>query len=244
MNMRTIGIAVIVVALVAAFTGIASATPTEAISLVEGANETKNVTVGANTTAIGGYVTEINITISQQTTKWQGYYGNVSGGIVLMDATGNSMFNWDIDEPTGEVYATPLGTLPDWTNYNNTVNTTKVSVAFDLGTSVTGVADNATDTFNATAHTEFYLAGMRIPGSIGPCATTRDGSGASTWETVLLTDGDAGTAMTDFLFIGLIQESGTSFKGATDPCDYQMIVPDDPNDDGAATTYYFYVEVT
>ncbi len=243
MNMRTIGIAVIVVALVAAFTGIVSATPTEAISLGEGANETKNVTIGANTTAIGGYVTELNISISQQTRKWQGYYGNVSGGIVLMDGSGNSMYNWTIDSPTGEIYATPLGTLPSWTDYNNTVNTTNVSVAFDLGTDGTGVADNATDTFDTT-HGGFHLAGMYIPPSIGPCAKTTGGTPTLTWDTVILTDGDAGMVTTDFLFIGLIQENGISFKGDTDSCDYQMIVPEDPNDDGAATTYYFYVEVT
>lgn len=243
MNMRTIVIAVIVVALVAAFTGIVSATPTEAISLDEGANETKSVTVGANTTAIGGYVTEIDISISQQTRKWQGYYGNVSGGIVLMDGSGNSMYNWTIDDPTGEIYATPLDTIPTWTDYNHTANTTNVSVAFDLGTSVTGVADNATDTFNTT-HSGFYLAGMDIPTSIGPCANTMGGGATPNWETVVLTDSDAGTDTTDFLFIGIIQEDGISFKGDGDSCDYQMIVPENPNDDGAATTYYFYVEVT
>lgn len=241
MNMKIIGIAVIAVALLAAFTGIASATPTGG-SLTVGANETKVESEGATEDAIGGNVTELNISISQQTTKWQGYYGNVSGGIVLEDANSHSMFSWTIDDPTGEIYATPLSSLPDWTDYNNDANTANVDSAFSLGTATTGVADNATDTFTET-HTAFYLAGTQIAADVGPCAKTKNGTGVSNWETVILTDGDGGSVTTDFMFVGLIREGGTSFKGTGDLCDYQVIVPDDPND-VIATTYYFYVEVT
>jgi len=244
MNRKTIGIAVIVVAVVAAFTGIVSAVPSGATELEVGANETRGELIGAELGAVGGNVTEVNITIAQQTAKWQGYYGNVSGTIVLDDVALNTMYSWIIDEPTGEVYATPLGSIPVWTNYTHAANTTNVSSAFNLGTSGTGVADNATDTFNAASHTAFDLAGTTITGDVGPCAKTFDGTPSAVWETVILTDGTVTATTTDYLFVGLIRESGTSFKGTTDPCDYQMIVPDNPEDGGDATTYYFYVEVS
>ena len=239
MNVRTIGIAVIVVALVAAFTGIVSAVPGGA-TVTQSDNVTLAEAQGGTADAMGGNISQVNLAILQQTAKWQGYYGIVSGNIVLANAGGTSMFTWAITNRTGEVYATPNSSIPIWANYyGNGAATNDVNIAFNLGTG-SGVNDNATDTFNETSHTAFNLSGNVVSTATGPCAKTQNATSAS-WETVILTDSDAGTAESDFLFVGLMQENAKNFAGTA--CDYQMIVPDNP-EDTATTAYYFYVELS
>ena len=41
----------------------------------------------------------------------------------------------------------------------------------------------------------------------------------------------------DYMFVGIINDNGDSFKGGSDTCDYEMIVP------SSGDTYYFYVEL-
>ena len=238
MNIRTIGIAVIVVALVAAFTGIVSAVP-DGATVTQSNNETQAEAIGGTADAMGGNISQVNLAVSQQTAKWQGYYGIVSGDIVLAGAT-NTMFTWSITNRTGEVYATPNSTIPIWADYYTTdAATNDVNIAFNLGTG-SGVNDNATDTFTNT-HTAFNLSGNVVLTTTGPCAKTMDNTSSSIWETVILTDGDGGSTVNDFLFVGLMQEHQVNFAGSA--CDYQMIVPDNP-EDTATTTYYFYVELS
>ena len=83
-----------------------------------GPTETYAGTSAETNASQGGYVTEINLSATTQTGKWQGYYGNITGGISLKDTGGASMFDWTATI-TGEVIATTNSSTPPWGNYNN-----------------------------------------------------------------------------------------------------------------------------
>ena len=66
---------------------------------------------GVNVSALAGNVTELNITSLTQTQTWQGYYGNVTGTIVLDDAENWTLYSWNLAEPQGEIYASNSSTV-------------------------------------------------------------------------------------------------------------------------------------
>src|SRR3972149_2113802 len=55
--------------------------------------------------AFAGNVTQISLTAESQTKAWQGYFGNISGTIVLEDNFGFTFYDWADAEPKGEIYA-------------------------------------------------------------------------------------------------------------------------------------------
>lgn len=231
MNIRTIGIAVIVVALVVAFTGITSADPDGATGSADTPVTKPAVTAGQDA-AEGGYIAEFNLSVTQQTAKWQGYYGNITAGITLDDAS-STMYSWTTATPAGEVYATTLSTLPVWTNFNNSADLGEVDSAYGF---VSGESDNAAGTFSLSTHAAFYLAGNEIVAGTGQCAKT-----TGNWETVILHDG-SGATTGDYIFAGIIKNDQVNYKGGTNTSDYQMIIPENPS--SGTTPYYFYAEIT
>jgi hypothetical protein len=55
--------------------------------------------------ALAGNVTELSISGFSITQSWQGYFGNVTGTIMLSDSSDNVMYNWSLASPEGEIYA-------------------------------------------------------------------------------------------------------------------------------------------
>jgi hypothetical protein len=64
-----------------------------------------------------GNITEVTVTGASITQSWHGYYGNVTGTIRLDSAAQQSMYTWDQDYPSGEVYASEIQTV-NWTQSN------------------------------------------------------------------------------------------------------------------------------
>lgn len=231
MNIRTIGMAVIVVALVVAFAGIASAYPDGATGTASDP-VTKGAVDAGTDTAEGGYISEFNLTVMQQTTKWQGYYGNMTAEITLDDNNDVTMYSWTTATPTGEVYATTLSSVPAWTSFTNDAVLGTADTAYGF---VSGESDNIASTFTDDTHTAFYLAGTEIGTDTGQCVET---TGA--WETVILFDGSDNSSTNDYIFVGIIRDNTANYEGTTS--DYQMIIPENPS--SGTTTYYFYAEIT
>src|SRR5690606_17372311 len=61
----------------------------------------------ANRTDDGGSITTLVVDALQQTTRWKAYIGNITGTLTLDDSTGNTIFQWALDETdvTGEIYS-------------------------------------------------------------------------------------------------------------------------------------------
>jgi hypothetical protein len=64
--------------------------------------------------ALAGNVTELDLSGYTITRTWQGYFGNVSGTITLEDNSNNTLYNWSVASPEGEVYAANNTVI--WTN--------------------------------------------------------------------------------------------------------------------------------
>ena len=66
---------------------------------------TDNETGGAIVQTQSGNMTSLGINSTKITLRWQGFYGNVTGTITLDDASNNTLYNWQLASPQGEIYA-------------------------------------------------------------------------------------------------------------------------------------------
>ncbi len=246
------------------------ATPNGAI-LDEKRSERGESTSADEHAAIAGNVTELDISGTSITQSWQGYFGNVSGIITLDDASNNTLYNWSLASPEGEVYATN-GTVVTWTNIqcfnlsavglqntdsavcNETLaggttslcgkNATELEEEFGL---VTTNVDGVDETFNHTwsvsknGHDLFYVGNYEF--SAGECTyTTIFGD---TGEGV---DGEFEEVLlwdpdqNNTIFTALIENDALGFDNT--PKDFQMMVLENGHGtDTSTTNYWFYVEI-
>ena len=79
-----------------------------------------------NNSAYAGNITYLGISGISVTQSWQGYFGNVSGAIILADNNNNAIYNWTLAEPSGEVYSSTNSSIT-WSSiqcFNFTANAT------------------------------------------------------------------------------------------------------------------------
>lgn len=65
--------------------------------------------------AFAGNITELNFNAWTITRTWQGYYGNVTGTIVLADQYNKTLYDWSNTNPNGRLYAARTSGV-DWTS--------------------------------------------------------------------------------------------------------------------------------
>lgn len=208
--------------------------------------------------ALAGNITEFNTDSSSITRTWQGYFGNVSGTIVLGDANNNTLYDWNIANPQGEIYAVRSATVPAWVNTRcSTVAELEAEdVALNVNESVdedavnrtfvvTGSAEAQTNFGGALGHPTFYVASSQI--TADSCAVTylyNAGVPDANFRQVILSD----DATVPIIYTAFLAHTfnpfaeSTGFDGATH--DFQMIVGEDGHGtDVAVSTYYFYLEL-
>ena len=212
-----------------------AADPTNASTTVVDNASYSGASTAGSSAATGGNITEVNLNVGSKTTKWQGYYGNISGGIQLASSSENIMYNWTSD-PVGEVYATQdnIVNASEWANLTNKTGTDIDSVFFS-GISAT---DNATNTFTVTS-TAFNVSGRTIGSNASSSVKTKNNAGTATWETIALGPASiSALEYTKLVFAAIIRgdSTGEAYDGTTK--DFQMIVPVN-----GTQTYYFYVEL-
>ena len=214
---------------------------TEGDFVIIATETTSNSNAADSDIARGGYISNVDLSASTQTAKWQGYFGEISGMITLQDASGNQMYKWDwVSASGGTVFAVARATAPIWTDVaDRDVGAASVDMQWGYG----GSADSANITFDdPDGNTEFDVAGSTVAtGSRDALYTLLQNGTASTFEEVLLTDQTVTNSIDDFIFACRIDNEGPDFQGGTS--DYQLIVPDTPLA-STTTTYYFYVEMT
>ncbi|OGJ21313.1 hypothetical protein A3K73_05670 [Candidatus Pacearchaeota archaeon RBG_13_36_9] len=218
-----------------------------------GADITENVTTRAAPddpelhNANAGNVTYMTIFGYSVTQAWQGYYGNVSGTIMLADNNDKVLYNWSLANPEGEVYATENGTgQVDWGNVecfniSENGNLTALETWFNISSAD---PDGVNETFSySNDHDVFYTADETF--SYGECAAAFmfNSSGASDptqFQEVLLTDQSDDVQI---IFVALIEEFGRAgFDGNN--YDFEMVVLENGHGtDTAYRNYYFYVEL-
>lgn len=228
----------------------ASAQPQGPSSIERGSSERSPQDAAALVQAEAGNVTSLQIIASKITSRWQGFYGNITGNITLGDSSNNMMYNWMETSPRGEIYAVNGSTTPVWDevfcfNFTNHLGPNQPIIQRFNGTDLENTlglgptdADGVDETFNRTFTGNFQVAGTTIDENSG-CMTValnvNGGYQEQQFQETLLTDNNS------IIYTALIENSQTGFQGA--PVDFQVIVGEN-GDTQEPTNYYLYVELT
>jgi len=246
-----------------------SAAPVGPTTLTNISETTWDVYDALTNDALAGNITQLDFTGSSVTRSYQGYIGNISGYIVLGNANNQTLYDWSIAEPQGEIYAVRSSTVPSWTsvacastqemldenvrlNINVTTDEDAINNTFVVGGAPDQVARFPGSDFN---HTQFYTANQSMARNACPVATLYNSSEmpSSYFKEVLLSDKINNDSVTGFvIYTGILAQSSLpgvtadGYDGRT--YDFQMIVGEDGH--GADTgptatqsTYYFYLEL-
>ena len=206
--------------------------------------------------AEAGNVTGITMNFVRSTLSWAGFYGNVTGTIVLSDSASNYLYDWKISNPLGQVFASN-STSVSWSQVKCVNFTGDVAGGFgpledpfNASTLESAHHMNSTDvdgfneTFNETYNDGNGLfIGRNINSSLNcPMAYTFSNSDYQTvnFKEILLTDNYS------IIFTSLINSTANGFRTGVDPNDFQMLVSEDGHPEGAATltNYYFFVQLS
>ena len=215
-----------------------------------------------NGTTPGGFIFTARVTGTQQNTRWKGYVGNVTGNLVLDDASANTLFQWSISTTTGEVYATRASGVINWSGINCTwikegsrrfnESNRSAEETENAALSQTNKDDNITTTFALANHSAISIGGVTI--GKNECFSVQtyqkdaaqvfaDSNNANFTE-VILYDAAFNMSGGNVIYETTIQNDANGYI-ASELYDFQMILPEN----GAAgysssTAYYFYVELT
>jgi hypothetical protein len=235
-------------------------------------NTTKSTTGGTKvngsfqSNTSGGRIFTLNLTSTQQNTRWKAYVGNVTGTLVLDDASDNRIFAWTLSTVAGEVYATRASGTVNWSGINCTWiadgshNATEgfensnrsMEEAENAALSHTNVDDNVTATFENTNHSSITIGSVVI--GKDECFTLQtyqknavqvfDDSDNANFTQIILYDGAYNTTGGNVVYATPIEEDVTGYRSDS-TYDFQIIVPEDGTVGfSGVTAYYFYVELS
>ena len=220
-----------------------------------------NTTING-TSSPGGYIFTTSLDSQQQNTRWKAYVGNVTGTLVLDDASDNTLFSWSLTSVTGEVYATRASGNINWSGINctwiregsrnYTLSNRSAEEVENAALSHTFKNDNITATFSKANHTSITTGSVIIGKDECFSVQTyqRDAaqvfsdSANANFTQVILYDGAFNTTNGNVVYETKIESDITGYRPDS-TYDFQMIVPEN----GAvgfssSTAYYFYVELT
>lgn len=194
----------------------------------------------ANISAVAGNATELNFMANTITNTWQGYFGNVTGIIVLGNSNNQSMYNWNSSSPTGQIYATRVSAVPTWASIRCADQTEINAEDVALGVNQSVDQDSVNKTFlNITLFNAFYVGAVNINGT-QDCRAVQlfdsSGGASSDFSEVLLSD------TSNIIYTGLITTPKQGFDNRTHQ--FEMLVGENGHiGDTTTTPYYFYIEL-
>lgn len=181
--------------------------------------------------AQAGNVTGLVINQTTITRIWQGFYGNVSGQIVLENSAGNNFYDWSLATASGQVYAS-RNLVSDWSNVNCTNSTQWEAEETTLNIPLTSV-EGINETYSLTTHPQFSVGTVPVQN----CRSTRPynstGLPGDFWNVLINTN------LTNTVYVSVLADNSNAFDGGT--ADFELLVPTDRSTGFA--TYYFYVEL-
>ncbi|MCF7798377.1 hypothetical protein K9M74_00575 [Candidatus Woesearchaeota archaeon] len=208
-------------------TGLASlalAEPTGA-TITPGVSETTVLPAAQALNIQGGYVTYVDVRGGIVTTRWGGFFGNITGEARLGDGSGNYYYIWTVTDPTNAVVYVSTDSITSW-DFTDFRPANAGDMPAYLQASVT---DNFASTF--TQAEAFDSASLFIP--VTPYTTTwQDGTQGSLRTYALYNSADNAV-----IWAGKAQGNVQGFQpGKT--VDYQLLVPA-----FGTETYNFYLEL-
>jgi hypothetical protein len=173
----------------------------------------------------GGNITAVHVTGGIVTSRWGGFFGNITGEARLGDNFGNNYYVWTVSNPTNAIVYVSTESITNWL-FSSFRPAAETDMPAYLRQDTT---DNFMRTF--TQQEAFDSASLFIP--VTPYTTT--------WQ-----DGLQGTLRTYALYNAVddavvwaakAQADADSFQPGN-TVDYQLLVPAQ-----GATTYNFYLEL-
>jgi hypothetical protein len=211
------------------------------LNMATGEPQGANVTRGASsrgtdpspqqTGAQAGNVTRLDINQTRITDVWQGYFGNVSGEIVLENAAGNNFYDWNLGTVEGQIFASRK-LVPDWSGVNCT-NQTQIYYEEETLNINNESSDGINDTFTVVSHPDFIVGANLISG----CRSTRpynsSGVGGDFWNVLISSNSS------NVVYTSILADNSNAFDNSN--VDFELLVPTDRS--SGTATYYFYAEI-
>ena len=241
-HIRNIGIAFILLVIFMFLSYYAYAIPVGP-TITEIKNETGSIRESTLINTTGGSITTMKLDVTAQNLKWKAFVGNVTGSLVLSDASNYSIYDWSLSTIVGEVYATRSSTTVSWSNINcsNLTHITNEEIALNH---TSNPDDNISATFNAKNHNPFYIGTVEITSNSCYSIHTNvnNQSQNSSFEEIILYDG-TDHQNGDIVYATNLEQDVAGYNN--NPFDFQMIMPEVALSTwDSSTAYYFYVELT
>src|SRR3989338_5778472 len=236
-------------------------------------NETKPTAAGTKVNGSfegntsGGHIFTTNLDSQQQNVRWKGYVGNVTGTLVLDDASDNTLFSWTLSSTlTGEVYATRASGNINWTGINCTwIADGRFNKTMDMlnysssnrtpehdeneALSHTNADDNITATFATTSTNHSSLTIGSVVIGKDECFTLQtyqkdsaqtfaDSTDANFTE-IILYDGAYNRSNGNVVYATIVEQNDKDYDSA-DTYDFQMIVPESGAVGFSGSTAYYF----
>ncbi|PIN90991.1 hypothetical protein COU60_00020 [Candidatus Pacearchaeota archaeon CG10_big_fil_rev_8_21_14_0_10_34_76] len=237
-----------------------SVEPSGGNSSITGSERASSAPPGS-VSAQAGNVTQLDISGYTITQAWQGYYGNVTGTLVLADSSNSLLYDWSIASPSGEIYAstnssvgwpytqcfnyTATGTFADDTSNAGAtsqfgMNLSQIHDEFNILESAPDSVDRTFNMIGESSHRDFYTSNLKF--NAGQCQSTQlfDGAGnqSGLFQEILLYEPSTASV----IFTSLIEQQADGFDGGLH--DFEMLVLENGREgDTDITTYYLYVEL-
>lgn len=182
----------------------------------------------------GGNITSLNVTGEVVTSKWAGFWGNVSGAKVLADSSGNYFYKWTISDLTGALVYATTGAVSDW-SCTNIVPLYANDTLFGTYTFLIEGSDSFNYTFTSQESVSIPLT---CPAQNFNYTTTwQAGAQGTAFKTYAAKASTEGV----FVWVAGVNPAQTSFKGGTVTADYQLLAG--VTSETGTTTFYFYLEL-
>jgi hypothetical protein len=190
-------------------------------------------------TTSGGTIATIVLNATTQNPHWKAYVGNVSGRLMLEDAQGYSIYEWNLTIPAGEVYVTRNNSI-SWVNIR-CANSSNMAYEDLIMNHTPSADDSITNTFTRNIHRSFWAANTEF--AQNQCnhtlSTFVNGTAqisTSFFQEIVLWDNS------NIVYATIMENSVIGFNRRD--YDFQMIVPERGWDGPVTSTpYYFYVEL-
>lgn len=197
---------------------------------------------------LGGTITTLSLDVVSQDQSWKAYIGNITGKMVLRNANGISIYEWNINSSAlaGYIFVSRNGSV-NWTLIR-CANTTIIDGEQTVLSMGATSADNLGNTFNYTRHKAMAFTGGVPPVNANTCPSTATYVNGSmqgsmddaVFQEILLTD----TANLIYgTFIDQNSEGFDNNASITKEYDFQFIVGENKSA-SIGNTYYFYAEIS
>jgi hypothetical protein len=186
----------------------------------------------SNATAEGGNTTWLSFDQHQQTDIWQGFFGRVSGGITLDDASNNTFYDWNLVRAQGEVLATREFVF-DW-SYIRCTNQTEIYQEELRLTITNDSTQGINDTYFNLTHPPFVISGLPMSGCRSTKTHNSTDSQAAFWNVLLNVNWN------QTVYTAIMDDDVVGYNGSI--VDFQLLVP--TNATSHRSSYNIYLELT